>query len=436
MNKLSIFLSALAITGSMVSCKEEHVKMPWEDDFNKKHEEQKGELPQTEIGQVMPRWVEGCLDIHAINSGRGECIFYILPDGTTLLIDAGETTTSTDKVKQSVPQKPNAETRPYMTDATYIKHFLPASKKAFDYFMASHFHIDHIGTPAMATATSENGYKLAGITALYEEVPFNHLIDRAYPTYKEDTSIPPIDSGFADDYIAFVKWGTANKKFDGARFEVGKKQIKLLNDPDKYKNFSILNICGNGDAWVVDETVADGGRVQNYSSTGGNPASCGIHMHYGKFDYVACGDLVSSPQNAVANYVKAAIPINGLDAFKAHHHLSANSWGSGMQKNSFAPRVIINQNFTNYQPDYDLLTSINTGVFANNTYTWEKNFFTTNLCQDQQNTYPDIASKLAGYNGHIVIRVSPGGESYHVYMLDDTDMIYRVKAIYGPYECK
>lgn len=433
MNKLSIFISALATAGAMVSCSEEHIKMPWEDDLNAKHEEQKGELPDASIGQVLPRWAEGCFDIHLINSGRGECIFYIMPDGTTLLIDAGEI--ATDKTK-SVPQKPNASTRPYMVDATYIRHFLPAGKKAFDYFLASHFHTDHIGAPGMATETAEGGYKLAGITAVYSEIPFNHLIDRGYPSYKEDPALPPIESGFADDYVKFVKWGISNKKFDGARFEVGKNQIKMLNAAEKYKNFSIFNICGNGSVWVVDDASTAGGKVESFNKNGANPASCGVHIRYGKFDYIACGDLVSSPQNAVANYVKAVIPINGFEVFKAHHHLSANSWGSGMQKNAFAPRIIVNQNFTDYQPDYALLSSINTGVFDNNTYTWEKNFFTTNLHPNHEQTYPDIASKLAGYNGHIVVRVAPGGDSYYVYMLDDTDMIYRVKSIHGPYKSK
>ncbi len=432
MDKLSIIISTLVIGGTMASCSEEHIKMPWEDDLNAKHEEQKGELPTAQEGQVLPRWAEGCLDIHLINSGRGECIFYIMPDGTTLVVDAGETETSST----SVPQKPNANTRPYMTDASYIRHFLPAGKKAFDYFMASHLHIDHIGDTKMATETSENGYKLSGITAIYDEVPFNHLIDRGYPTYKEDKDLPPVDSRFADDYIKFVKWGTSNKKFDGTRFEVGKNQIKMLNDAEKYKNFSIFNICGNGNVWVVDNSSSTGGKVENFSKTGGNPSSCGIHIHYGKFDYIACGDLVSAPQNAVANYVKATIPINGFEVFKAHHHLSANAWGSGMQKNEFAPKVIVNQNFSDYQPDYNLLNSISTGIFDNNTYKWDNNFFTTNLHSRQQENYPDINQKITGCNGHIVVRVAPGGESYYVYVLDDTDMIYRVKSIHGPYTSK
>ena len=48
------------------------------------------DLQTAEVGEVLPNWSEGYLDIHFINTGRGECCFYILPDGTTLLVDAGE----------------------------------------------------------------------------------------------------------------------------------------------------------------------------------------------------------------------------------------------------------------------------------------------------------------------------------------------------------
>ena len=58
-------------------------------------------VPATEIGKPLPKWQEGYLDIHHINSARGECTFYILPDGTTMLVDAGETTLD-------IPPRPNS----------------------------------------------------------------------------------------------------------------------------------------------------------------------------------------------------------------------------------------------------------------------------------------------------------------------------------------
>ena len=63
-------------------------------------------VPDAEIGKPLPKWQEGCLDIHYINSARGECTFYILPDGTTMLVDAGETTLD-------IAPKPNASVPAY-----------------------------------------------------------------------------------------------------------------------------------------------------------------------------------------------------------------------------------------------------------------------------------------------------------------------------------
>ena len=35
-------------------------------------------------------WKEGYLDIHHIVTGSGDCVFSVMPDGTTLLVDAGD----------------------------------------------------------------------------------------------------------------------------------------------------------------------------------------------------------------------------------------------------------------------------------------------------------------------------------------------------------
>jgi hypothetical protein len=40
---------------------------------------------------------------------------------------------------------------------------------------------------------------------------------------------------------------------------------------------------------------------------------------------------------------------------------------------------------------------------------------------------------LAADQGHIVMRVAPGGMSYRVFVLDDSDETMRIKSIHGPY---
>ena len=49
---------------------------------------------------------------------------------------------------------------------------------------------------------------------------------------------------------------------------------------------------------------------------------------------------------------------------------------------------------------------------------------------------PETLARVKAARGHVVLRVLPGGDSFYVYMLDDTDMEYKVKGIYGPYYSK
>ena len=107
-----------------------------------------------------------------------------------------------------------------------------------------------------------------------------------------------------------------------------------------------------------------------------------------------------------------------------------------MQNCEFSPRVVINQSFYKKQPDIPLLTAIVEGSFATHPYTWTKDIFSTNVHPESLAENAELYRNVAGYNGHIVVRVAPGGGQYHVYMLDDTDFDYKVTSIHGPYDAK
>ena len=387
-------------------------------------------------GSTLPAWSEGYLDIHFINSGRGECCFYILPDGTTLLVDAGEIknsyNASSTSTEAAVAQRPNTSTRPYMVYAKYIKHFAPYGAY-IDWCAPSHFHIDHIGSANMATETAAAGYKKSGLTALYDEIDYKNILDRAYPDYPtEDGDILAIDD-FGEEWAKFVRWGKANSKFTAARFAVGEEQITLQYNKSKYSNFRIFNICANGRIWQKND---DGSsyvkKITLDPANGNNPSSCGFHLSYGNFDYIACGDLTSGPQNQVAYYVRDFIGEGHFDAFKCHHHLASNAWGTQMRadNNFFEPRVIVNNSLFSKHCNPELL---NTYIMGES---WDKDFFATNLHPKYISANSALVNKFSGYNGHIVIRVKPGGGEYNVYMLDDTNFEYKIKSIHGPYTSK
>jgi beta-lactamase superfamily II metal-dependent hydrolase len=378
--------------------------------------------PNVEVGKVLPAWSEGCIDIHLINSGRGECCFYILPDGTTLLVDAGELTDGKGLVKA----RPNGEIRPYLTYANYIKHFLPNNAKAIDYCLVSHFHIDHTGSIKCATERAEAGYMKTGLLALYDEVPYKHILDRAFPDYTENDVTPELVGQLSKDWATFVRWGIEKELFTAERFTAGKVQIVLRNNPDKYKNFTIFNVCANGFAWGKNH-LGKGMLIGGKPERSGNPASCGFHLKYGNFDYMACGDVSWTSQDMTAFYFRDYIGNGKLDAHKANHHLAHNGWGKMLRAFNFDPQVVITPCFASNKPYPEPLAYVLPRTKA---------FFASNIHPEIAAAHKELVDQIAAYDGHIVLRVMNGGEEFYVYMLDDSDFEYRVKSIHGPYRSK
>src|SRR5215475_257110 len=84
-------------------------------------------------GDVFPAWTPGTLDIHQLVTGRGNTAFLMFPDGTTLLIDAGD-----------VGGAGANERTAAQFIARYVRH-MAAGDARLDYAVITHFHGDHIG---------------------------------------------------------------------------------------------------------------------------------------------------------------------------------------------------------------------------------------------------------------------------------------------------
>ena len=128
--------------------------------------------------EYLPTWQEGYLDIHTIATGRGDAALIVMPDGTTMMIDAG------DNAKAKDTQHPDASKMPGEWQAIYIKHFLSQlpDKENLDYAMVTHLHNDHIGT-AKDMIPGEHGFGLSGITQVGSLIHFHTFVDRGYPDY-------------------------------------------------------------------------------------------------------------------------------------------------------------------------------------------------------------------------------------------------------------
>ena len=372
-------------------------------------------------------WSEGYLDIHFISTNRGECAFYILPDGTTIVVDAGEIHSTSE-----LPQRPNSGFRVYKNYGNYIKHFLPATAGGYiDYAFLTHFHIDHMGEIHSSNPKHTAGeYQLCGFSGLFEEVPFRNIVDRGYPNYDEDESIlPPCgESNSTPNFIKFVNYVVANNGVNAERFTVGTdSQFVLLGATRAdYTDFRIFNHVGNGNGW--NKNSSGNGYVRTSGAGSENGNSCGFHLQYGAFDFITAGDLVSTAQNYQALYVRDFIGQGKLEAFKSNHHMNTNSWGSGMQNYGFEPRVIVIPSFSTKHADPDIM-----GYLWEQT--WAKDIYITKNWDSTMEEYSDRYLNRAYYDGHVVIRVKPGGGSFRVYMLDNTDEEYTIKYASPVYIC-
>jgi L-ascorbate metabolism protein UlaG (beta-lactamase superfamily) len=102
-------------------------------------------------GQPLPAWTPGTLDIHQINTARGNAALLIFPDGTSMLLDAGD---GGNLPPRGTPPKPDASRTPGEWIARYIRHMLTHDPTpTLDYAYLTHFHDDHMGSPGRGAKT-------------------------------------------------------------------------------------------------------------------------------------------------------------------------------------------------------------------------------------------------------------------------------------------
>ena len=402
---------------------------------NKKVNDPDGNDDPLEI-DYLPSWTEGYLDIHAINTGKGECTFFILPDGTTMLVDAGAVLTPPP---ESVP-RPNGTRSPHEWITRYIKNKLKDfSFPKLDYIILTHFHWDHMGEITSDMPTSSSGaYKLSGITGVAEDISFGKIIDRGWPDYDWPVII---DDNKMNNYLNFIDWQVNNRGDVIEFFEPGvNDQIVLVKEPDTYTNFEIRNIGVNGYVWT-----GSGSEVQNhfppteeFEETGyppENACSIAFRVSYGNFDYFTGGDISfrgAESGHAEDQWKNIEIPIasaiGAVDVLKANHH---GNWDANCDTflSTLHPRVIVIHTWLDDQPAYTTWQRMNsTKIFPD-----PPDIFVTNILDAKKIELGSEIYKMKSIQGHVVIRVEPGGGSYNVYVLDDSSESYMIKTVYGPY---
>ncbi|HRQ49725.1 MAG TPA: hypothetical protein PLR74_04265 [Agriterribacter sp.] len=405
-------------------------------------------------GKALPDWKEGYLDLHHINTGWGDAAFYIFPDGTTLLFDAGEMnpTGSRAFTPRNAAMRPNYSKRAYEWIVSYIRKVSPLKDKAvIDYAAISHFHDDHFGSWYPGAPLSATGkYSLSGITGVGELIPIRCLLDRGYPGYDYPYDIRKHKDRFSGEinfgktmqnYFDFIA-AQQQKGMQAAQLKAGSKsQIQMKYHPRQYPSFYVRNVKANGQIWTgKDSSVAaffppiDTANPRSWPSENG--LSLVLTLHYGPFTYYSggdCGGIVSYGDEWWKDVeTPVAKAVGEVDIATLDHHGNRDAVNE-FQVKTFKPRVWIQQSWSADHPGEEVLRRLTTPYL----YEGPRDLFTTNMLDANRYVIgTQVDRSYKSLQGHIVVRVLPGGREYYVIILDDSREDMPVKDVFGPYTSK
>jgi ribonuclease BN (tRNA processing enzyme) len=389
-------------------------------------------------------WSPGYLDIHHIVTGSGDCALLVMPDGTTMLVDAGDI----GDRKERTNSYPLKATRPYPNNlhtagqriVKYIQQVLPnINLPVIDYALLTHYHDDHIGGITSHTKDAKNGaYKLTGITDVGNSLPIKKLIDRNYPhnnyptdlynAYKKEPSI------FLN-LQKFINFQQIQNGLIAEQLKVGStEQIHLKYFKANYPDFAVRGIKANGTIWdakanetfeyFTADSVVDKRGIFNE-----NPLSLAIKVSYGKFDYFTGGDNTGLQGFGTPRWFDVETPISKsvgpVEVSTLCHHGVRDAVNENFLY-YMRPKTIVLQSWSSNHPGEEVLHRlINSG---------SKNLFATNI-QDATKTTLGfwLTNNFKSTFGHVIIRVLPGGEKYYVLIAETIKNKVQVKKAFGPF---
>lgn len=372
-----------------------------------------------QVGQSLSAWRTGHLDIHHIATGGGNSAYVKMPDGTTLVVDVGASLSNAEEI---ATPRPNGQLRAGQWIARYIKRHNKDRKGAqVDYLLVTHLHPDHIGDVNENAPWSTIGkYRLGGVTDLAEEIEIGCVLDRGFKDY---INIKPLYKiGFTENYLSFLS-DRMTKGLCVQSVIVGShSQIKPLF-PNTSNDVEVKNIASSGYVWTGNKQ-----EIQNQVPAGLSPgdepnenmASVAIQLKYGKFTYLTAGDLTSYTHDGDQPWQDIFTTVSKVtgrvDVASAPHHGMFDGLSAESVRN-LSPRVWIIQSWHLSHPDMLQLERMQ----SQRLYKGPRDIFATNIMRETYLTQKRLMRNLKSIEGHVIIRVYPGGKEYQVFVTDNKD---------------
>lgn len=366
-------------------------------------------LNEVPAPETVPAWKKGMLDIHFISTGCGNSSFFVMPDGTTMLVDAGDIKRPDVRVSKIRPNESKSAGE-WIED--YIRWAAPGIR-GIDYAVVTHYHDDHIGCSENARRKHPQGeFPLSGITEVGSDLPFGTLIDRGY----EYPSDPGASIAF---YRQFVDWSSRNA---GMKHEIAapgsENQIRLLKDPEAFRNFKIRmlfsagNVAGKSGEGIEKRAFKAGDKPSE------NELSTGFRIDYGAFSFYTGGDIagISHTGGVLDTSMESLVAdiVGKVDVAVLNHHGNRDTQNEVFCA-ALSPRVWIGQSWGTRHPGEETIRRISSKYV----YPGDRDIYTNYISSAAKEFLANYINNYTSMSGHILLRVAEGGESYEIYVLDD-----------------
>jgi len=362
-----------------------------------------------DTGGPLPARADGELDIHHIDTGRGNCALIVGPDGTAMMIDAG---IADVKAETSGEPRPDGSRRPGEWMGRYALRCVASGK--LKYLVVTHLHADHMG----------------GVPDVDALVPIETVIDRGYPDYGQ--AQPPV-SPYTDTYLAYVK----------ARRARGCAVEKAIVGSDRQilmPGLQVRSIAASGCVWTgagegSETHLPDLASIPLADRPGENVFSQAVRLSYGKFSYWNGGDLCCDTEDGRLPWwdtESPAVRVAGrTEVATADHHGYFDACGPEYVRSLDAQAYIV-QAWDIGHPGSAQMQRMEDDWPGRTLH----DVFVTDLLPANALMNRRFAPKLKSRNGHVVVRVAKGGESYRIFVVDSSRELGDVTAVFGPYRCR
>ena len=367
-------------------------------------------------------WRKGHYQVHYIYTGRSECMFHIFPDGTSMLLDCGDSMRFY-QTPAEVPLPSSPSIRAGEFAAKYILRVNPKGDKV-DYLHLSHYHEDHgggeryNGGPLGKSSLGE--FNLCGIADAARFLKFDRAVDRAWPGFDDPLDVLKTSrDGTPRQMRALYAHLAETQGTKIERFALGSREQFRPGDVAAYRDFKVFNLCANGRFVRPDGSVRDlyADRVKaGVKTLNENGMSCGMIVEYGKFRYYTAGDFSDGWKHAdgVRHNIEDALgeAVGRVHVAKLNHH-GHHSMYPGLVK-ALKARV-----WTNCSLDQQHCTDDTMCRLADRSlYAGARLMLPTYMPLNRpqlpvgRGYLPDVARCVIDQPCHVVLDVPRGGETY------------------------